>query len=131
MLKLTQQEFETVPLIIKIEILIAAVTCMWGTNTATVHSIAMPKFGKTAVYAVYAVSAGSLIVSGDFKPVSALKNQRQEHAFAQLQTCCYFTVGRPQTVSCCRGLDANTLRVDFMSINHRGQVMPMVAPAIK
>lgn len=30
MLKLTQQEFETVPLIIKIEILIAAVTCMWG-----------------------------------------------------------------------------------------------------
>ena len=34
MLKLTQQEFETVPLIVKIEILVAAVTCMWGTKTA-------------------------------------------------------------------------------------------------
>lgn len=77
MLKLTQQEFETVPLIIKVEVLIAAVTCMWG----------------------------SLVVSGDFKPVSALKNQR--------------------------GLDANMQRVEFMSLNHRGQVMPMVAPAIK
>ena len=93
--------------------------------------MAVPNFGNTVVYAVYALSAGSLIVSGDFKPVSALKNQRQEHAYAYLQTCCYFTIGRPQTVSSCRGLDANTLRVDFMSMNHRGQVMPMVAPAIK
>ena len=77
MLKLTQQEFETVPLIIKIEILIAAVTCMWGTNTALlfVHSIAMPNVGNTVLLTI---SAGSLIVSGDFKPVSALKNQRQE-----------------------------------------------------
>lgn len=34
MLKLTQQEFETVPLIIKVEVLIAAVTCMWGKTSA-------------------------------------------------------------------------------------------------
>ena len=42
MLKLTQQEFETVPLIIKVEILIAAVTCMWGKNTPAA------KFGDSA-----------------------------------------------------------------------------------
>ena len=30
MLKVTQQEFESVPLIIKVEVLVAALTCMWG-----------------------------------------------------------------------------------------------------
>ena len=30
MLKLTQQEFASVPLLVKIEVLLAAVSCMWG-----------------------------------------------------------------------------------------------------
>ena len=30
MLKLTQQEFEGVPLLVKAEVLIASVVCMWG-----------------------------------------------------------------------------------------------------
>ncbi|KAL0042968.1 hypothetical protein WJX79_005400 [Trebouxia sp. C0005] len=77
MLKLTQQEFASVPLLVKIEVLLAAVSCMWG----------------------------SLQVSGEFKPVSSLKFQR--------------------------GLDANTLRLDFMSLNHRGQILPLAAPPLK
>lgn len=31
MLKLTQQEFEGVPILVKAEVLVAAVACMWGT----------------------------------------------------------------------------------------------------
>ena len=134
MLKLTQQEFETVPLIIKFEILVAAVTCMWGKDTSTCLfavdsscSTMPPQFETFA-------SAGSLIVSGNFKPVSALKNQRQDHDLCiiacslLLHTWPY----QPQLLlGCCRGLDANTLRVDFMSLNHRGQVLPMAAPAFK
>lgn len=79
--------------------------------------------------------AGSLVVSGDFKPVSALKNQRQANA---LHVTVYLLIhGHTSLLQetlnplCCRGLDANMQRVEFMSLNHRGQVMPMVAPAIK
>lgn len=77
MLKLTQQEFDTVPLLVQAEVLLASVVCIWG----------------------------SLRISGDFKPVSALKFQR--------------------------GLDADTLRLDFMSLNHRGQIMPLASPPFK
>lgn len=77
MLKLTQQEFVAVPILVKLEVLVAGLACMWG----------------------------SLQVSGEFKPVSSLKYQR--------------------------GLDADTLRLDFMSLNHRGQIMPMAAPPLK
>ncbi|KAA6428695.1 MAG: hypothetical protein FRX49_01570 [Trebouxia sp. A1-2] len=28
------------------------------------------------------------------------------------------------------GLDANTLRLDFMSLNHRGQILPLAAPPL-
>lgn len=95
-----------------------------GYEDSAVYSSARPNFSNLAVYTV---CAGSLIVSGDFKPVSALKNQRSEQAFAQSTV----TAQISSIVSCCRGLDANTLRVDFMSLNHRGQVMPMAAPAVK
>jgi len=74
MLKLTQQEFEGVPLLVKAEVLIASVVCMWG----------------------------SLQISGNFRPSSALKGQG--------------------------GLDADTVRWDFMSMNHRGQAMPLASP---
>lgn len=74
MLKLTQQEFEGVPLLVKVEVLLASIVCMWG----------------------------SLQISGNFKPSSALKGQR--------------------------GLDADTVRWDFMSMNHRGQAMPLKSP---
>ncbi|KAK9918380.1 hypothetical protein WJX75_003629 [Coccomyxa subellipsoidea] len=47
MLKLTQEEFERMPAQIIVEVLLAAVLCMWG----------------------------SLQLAGSFKPISALANQ--------------------------------------------------------
>ena len=38
MLKLTQQEFEGVPLLVKAEVLIASVVCMWGRSFDTLLS---------------------------------------------------------------------------------------------
>ena len=35
MLKLTQQEFTSVPLVVKAEVLLAAVACMWGERNST------------------------------------------------------------------------------------------------
>lgn len=34
MLKLTQQEFEGVPLLVKVEVLLASIICMWGKQAA-------------------------------------------------------------------------------------------------
>lgn len=39
MLKLTQQEFASVPLLVKIEVLLAAVSCMWGERTCRILSL--------------------------------------------------------------------------------------------
>ncbi|EIE18898.1 hypothetical protein COCSUDRAFT_54802 [Coccomyxa subellipsoidea C-169] len=47
MLKLTQEEFESVPAQVVVEVLLAAILCMWG----------------------------SLQLAGNFKPISALANQ--------------------------------------------------------
>ncbi|KAK9823908.1 hypothetical protein WJX72_006293 [[Myrmecia] bisecta] len=48
---------------------------------------------------------GSFKLAGDFKQIDALANQE--------------------------GADANTFRPDFMSFNHRGQLLPLDLPAIK
>ena len=103
MLKLTQQEYETVPVVIKAEVLLASVVCMWGkpkTNVsvccqlahsnelpicATARQLDLNDTGQCcmmrqplyqSITGRNCVSAGSLRISGDFKPVSSLKYQR-------------------------------------------------------
>lgn len=84
MLKLTQEEFERVPAQIIVEVLLAAVLCMWGENPPgrmILPSAFLPGLLLFSYIAygygnnMCAGVAGSLQLAGSFKPISALANQ--------------------------------------------------------